>query len=183
MLQSLFTWIFYLFRELRVIHGTQQSLLQSLFTWIFYLFDQKISYINTELELQSLFTWIFYLFKRVVALKDWIQELQSLFTWIFYLFQKNPFDGHVSTFASILIHLDFLSIYRRRNLYLWQSNASILIHLDFLSICGNIVGCKSLRRRFNPYSPGFSIYLEELRIEQDEKMIASILIHLDFLSI
>ena len=38
--------------------------LQSLFTWIFYLFG-KLEDINTYYQvLQSLFTWIFYLFKR-----------------------------------------------------------------------------------------------------------------------
>ena len=35
---------------------------------------------------------------------------------------------------------------------------------------------------FNPYSPGFSIYLENLP-PKEEGVMASILIHLDFLSI
>ena len=60
--------------------------------------------------------------------------------------------------------------------------ASILIHLDFLSILP--LGCYRgrLYARFNPYSPGFSIYLANHN-GSGYKNLASILIHLDFLSI
>ena len=63
-------------------------MLQSLFTWIFYLFQQQLDIMVFDTGLQSLFTWIFYLFKK--QRKEWTQVnlLQSLFTWIFYLFLK-----------------------------------------------------------------------------------------------
>ena len=38
--------------------------------------------------------------------------------------------------------------------------ASILIHLDFLSISTNNHGNDQKNESFNPYSPGFSIYLD-----------------------
>ena len=63
-------------------------------------------------------------------------QLQSLFTWIFYLFIVLPVVRLQTLIASILIHLDFLSIYD-------GSNHSVAFQW----------GC------FNPYSPGFSIYL------------------------
>ena len=37
--------------------------------------------------------------------------LQSLFTWIFYLFNQLEEELHTGLIASILIHLDFLSIF------------------------------------------------------------------------
>ena len=61
-------------------------------------------------------------------------RLQSLFTWIFYLFEE--------------------MIYYTRE----QKKASILIHLDFLSIYGVIEHKELGKGGFNPYSPGFSIY-------------------------
>ena len=39
-----------------------------------------------------------------------IKELQSLFTWIFYLFENSRQSKKQRKMASILIHLDFLSI-------------------------------------------------------------------------
>ena len=63
-LQSLFTWIFYLFVGY-INRGVLYSSLQSLFTWIFYLFNFEIEETKKEIALQSLFTWIFYLFKSV----------------------------------------------------------------------------------------------------------------------
>ena len=109
--------------------------------------------------------------------------LQSLFTWIFYLF------------------------YGILNVKGTLSKASILIHLDFLSILKNMEDKELFLYSFNPYSPGFSIYLKEKIREYCKshelqslftwifylfKQIeiwficwrqASILIHLDFLSI
>ena len=41
-------------------------------------------------------------------------------------------------------------------------NASILIHLDFLSIFETIEKMNNVVDGFNPYSPGFSIYLIEI---------------------
>ena len=38
------------------------------------------------------------------------RELQSLFTWIFYLFYTHDAYFNNNIIASILIHLDFLSI-------------------------------------------------------------------------
>ncbi len=61
--------------------------------------------------------------------------LQSLFTWIFYLFKAIKHVKNGDKVASILIHLDFLSI---QQIY---SQSSL-----------QLIG-------FNPYSPGFSIYL------------------------
>ena len=84
--------------------------------------------------------------------------LQSLFTWIFYLFKVTSIG-------------DFLFI-----------PASILIHLDFLSILTDEALADSWYNCFNPYSPGFSIYLIAYNILKEKKQ-ASILIHLDFLSI
>ena len=88
-----------------------------------------------------------------------IERLQSLFTWIFYLFKRRVFGTWGWDGASILIHLDFLSILKCWIILCVWKVASILIHLDFLSIFilskvlpGDKIG-------FNPYSPGFSIYL------------------------
>ena len=41
------------------------------------------------------------------------------------------------------------------------ADASILIHLDFLSIYGKSSLIVVVTTSFNPYSPGFSIYLNE----------------------
>ena len=64
-----------------------QLMLQSLFTWIFYLFHNSWNEEQIQGELQSLFTWIFYLFRRRPNNTKSAIKLQSLFTWIFYLFQ------------------------------------------------------------------------------------------------
>ena len=86
-------------------------------------------------------------------------KLQSLFTWIFYLFEQKKELEKVEAIASILIHLDFLSIY-------------------------NILSRHGRRNDgFNPYSPGFSIYLIVTSSAVVGSSQASILIHLDFLSI
>ena len=64
--------------------------------------------------------------------------LQSLFTWIFYLFRL---------------------LYWR---WAWNGKASILIHLDFLSISTSYKKeWLEWQKGFNPYSPGFSIYLPD----------------------
>ena len=60
--------------------------------------------------------------------------------------------------ASILIHLDFLSISSQETIMQEQKIASILIHLDFLSIWNGTNRDSTLLSCFNPYSPGFSIY-------------------------
>ena len=64
----------------------------------------------------------------------------------------------------------------------WQSgfnpySPGFSIYLKMMSHVGEGLGC------FNPYSPGFSIYLSFIlkKVLNDHK--ASILIHLDFLSI
>ena len=63
--------------------------------------------------------------------------------------------------ASILIHLDFLSIYKILPPSVWILCASILIHLDFLSILIKHFNKEAGIKSFNPYSPGFSIYLND----------------------
>ena len=86
--------------------------------------------------------------------------LQSLFTWIFYLFKLLEERLKWLEKASILIHLDFLSISIINS---WQDVfeiASILIHLDFLSIWIYKEHYEGITKCFNPYSPGFSIYLK-----------------------
>ena len=45
-----------------------------------------------------------------------------------------------------------------------DGEASILIHLDFLSIFKRNLSLGSLLTSFNPYSPGFSIYLGNTHI-------------------
>ena len=52
--------------------------------------------------------------------------------------------------------------------------ASILIHLDFLSILKKIKEIVTEKESFNPYSPGFSIYLEMSRIDRVIEEIYSI---------
>ena len=84
--------------------------------------------------LQSLFTWIFYLFVEFLAQELKMPKLQSLFTWIFYLFKYILIENVPRYLASILIHLDFLSIFTLTDPTPSIDNASILIHLDFLSI-------------------------------------------------
>ena len=126
-----------------------------------YLIDREVYMLCLE-KLQSLFTWIFYLFFKSASLLafflgcfnpyspgfsiylnkcfDWegcYTWLQSLFTWIFYLFTNRFQQTRRSKNASILIHLDFLSIYW----FIWRENENIT--------------------SFNPYSPGFSIYLKK----------------------
>ena len=64
----------------------------------------------------------------------------------------------VSFNASILIHLDFLSISPTVAPTPGAIIASILIHLDFLSIYNFFLCCSLSTYSFNPYSPGFSIY-------------------------
>ena len=61
--------------------------------------------------------------------------------------------------ASILIHLDFLSIFENGFGISIINIASILIHLDFLSIYTIARPSLLTNQGFNPYSPGFSIYL------------------------
>ena len=61
-------------------------------------------------KLQSLFTWIFYLFDDTYIDYWGDRLLQSLFTWIFYLFLFHDLQLLSNLLASILIHLDFLSI-------------------------------------------------------------------------
>ena len=64
-----------------------------------------------------------------------------------------------------------------------KAEASILIHLDFLSILKNWMMNVELSSGFNPYSPGFSIYFYNMFPARELAEKASILIHLDFLSI
>ena len=82
-------------RELRVIHGTQNS---------FY----KKAFVKEDEEgtkyLYSYYSLIVTNYGKALKL------LQSLFTWIFYLFKQIKILSRRGTNASILIHLDFLSI-------------------------------------------------------------------------
>ena len=66
------------------------------------------------------------------------KRLQSLFIWIFYLFK----DTHIRTDGIL--------------------NASILIHLDFLSILIMKLLLIVVPYSFNPYSSGFSIYFNSI---------------------
>ena len=182
MLQSLFTWIFYLFESI-ICTALPISLLQSLFTWIFYLFKKElvenrnryIASILIHLDFLSIYismipTQIFtesfnpyspgfsIYFDNAYYLENEGVQLQSLFTWIFYLFQLILWEKWQKVKASILIHLDFLSIYIYKKVQTFS------------------------KKCFNPYSPGFSIYLNKI-LETTMAMSASILIHLDFLSI
>ena len=53
--------------------------------------------------------------------------------------------------------------------------ASILIHLDFLSIYRNCEDILEAVKRFNPYSPGFSIYfIKERGLELRKKELQSL---------
>ena len=117
------------------MYETIEKMLQSLFTWIFYLFNRswkssKLLYqsfnpyspgfsiylknkrrkCRCKRKLQSLFTWIFYLFDDTYIDYWGDRLLQSLFTWIFYLFLFHDLQLLSNLLASILIHLDFLSI-------------------------------------------------------------------------
>ena len=133
--------------------------------------------------------------------------LQSLFTWIFYLFNYWNISWGNKKIASILIHLDFLSIWssawsRSRN------NKSFNPYSPGFSIyLRNSFTRRNGKNSFNPYSPGFSIYLDFARFILGKVLTlqslftwifylfhyeclwlccpfeASILIHLDFLSI
>ena len=94
--------------------------------------------IQTEkgILLQSLFTWIFYLFRLINFVPSRTTSLlQSLFTWIFYLFQfngfgkykyRNCFNPYSPGFSIYFIH--------KAGYHKTDIKASILIHLDFLSI-------------------------------------------------
>ena len=157
-LQSLFTWIFYLFFKsasllafflgcfnpyspgFSIYFKTRSFLMFETLSFNPYSPGFSI-YLNKCFDWEGCYTW-----------------LQSLFTWIFYLFTNRFQQTRRSKNASILIHLDFLSIQLLALIIKAEKEASILIHLDFLSI---------------------SYYLV------DEELItkASILIHLDFLSI
>ena len=48
--------------------------------------------------------------------------------------------------------------------------ASILIHLDFLSIYNSTHKWRNESNCFNPYSPGFSIYLKEFEDEIENQI-------------
>ena len=134
MLQSLFTWIFYLF--LGFVTGLNLNMLQSLFIWIFYLFynlsnkssDTITASILIHLDFLSIYTVVptpyeynptsfnpyssgfSIYFLNGEGIEDYLEQLQSLFTWIFYLFRLIWMNYNILLMASILIHLDFLSI-------------------------------------------------------------------------
>ena len=134
-LQSLFTWIFYLFFKsasllafflgcfnpyspgFSIYFKTRSFLMFETLSFNPYSPGFSI-YLNKCFDWEGCYTW-----------------LQSLFTWIFYLFTNRFQQTRRSKNASILIHLDFLSIYW----FIWRENENIT--------------------SFNPYSPGFSIYL------------------------
>ena len=90
--------------------------------------------ISWDIQLQSLFTWIFYLFENLILIADRLNELQSLFTWIFYLFLELD-DEQVSKLVL-------------QSLFTWIFYLFINMELYYKVDIG-----------FNPYSPGFSIYL------------------------
>ncbi len=98
---------------------------------------KKIKEIVTEKESFNPYSPGFSIYLEMSRIDRVIEEmLQSLFTWIFYLFM----DKYMHKMNGI--------------------KASILIHLDFLSI--QITGIQQAMwaESFNPYSPGFSIYLQ-----------------------
>ena len=86
--------------------------------------------------LQYLFTWIFYLFNAVSLDNADEVVLQSLFTWIFYLFYYEK-----GTLINVLTRL--------QSLFTW---IFYLFIVKYQKSRGKSTG-------FNPYSPGFSIYL------------------------
>ena len=111
-------------------------------------------------KLQSLFTWIFYLFFKSASLLAFFLGCFNPYSPGFSIYFKtrsflmfetlsfNPYSPGFSIYfrihgsikrrtynASILIHLDFLSIWSVSDtLSQLIRTASILIHLDFLSI-------------------------------------------------
>ena len=182
-------------------------MLQSLFTWIFYLFKSAIGGIISKVKASILIHLDFLsICDNYKLYSQWIYAsiLIHLDFLSIYTIEFRVFRGSM---ASILIHLDFLSIWLIIEPVRLRLNASILIHLDFLSIWK--IGYKFVRRKecFNPYSPGFSIYFTRdynagtegwklqslftwifylflcLRLIMTLHLLASILIHLDFLSI
>ena len=85
--------------------------LQSLFTWIFYLFIYSIDDDSSNHSASILIHLDFLSISTMKHVREYLyQVLQSLFTWIFYLFSKTKKLLEVTKMASILIHLDFLSI-------------------------------------------------------------------------
>ena len=56
---------FSIYLYIKVKNSKKHLMLQSLFTWIFYLFEYDNNYSTAYNLLQSLFTWIFYLFELI----------------------------------------------------------------------------------------------------------------------
>ena len=94
-----------------IYEASAVKVLQSLFTWIFYLFDILDVLSEKTKEASILIHLDFLSIQQItMAMGTITQLLQSLFTWIFYLFGLSEFAYINYKYASILIHLDFLSI-------------------------------------------------------------------------
>ena len=110
-LQSLFTWIFYLF----IFAGISTVLMMSCFNpyspgFSIYLLRQLTTFIKVKRASILIHLDFLSIFKLKSDILSIINRLQSLFTWIFYLFELIHLGNRTLGVASILIHLDFLSI-------------------------------------------------------------------------
>ena len=79
--------------------------------------------------------------------------------------------------------MDYLSILFATVYNPWNLFASILIFMDYLSIYQGVYRPVSLSKGFNPYFYGLSIYLKNGDFTTLKLVIASILIFMDYLSI
>ena len=134
MLQSLFTWIFYLFKKIdfrlyscrqcfnpyspgfSIYLNTTTIIVQPIICFNPYSPGFSI-YFNHSVAFQWGFDSfnpyspgfsIYFFLQHEGNIKE--RKLQSLFTWIFYLFELSENRNRYIRVASILIHLDFLSI-------------------------------------------------------------------------
>ena len=103
-------------------------------------FLEKYGEIVTEIR-ASILIHLYFLsiyFARFILGKV-LAGLQSLFTWIFYLFHTSSYLNHdIGSLQSLFTWI----------FYLFNK---IYLHIYYISVC------------FNPYSPGFSIYLEVIK--------------------
>ena len=109
-LQSLFTWIFYLFKWKKKTLQSKKEGFNPYSPGFSIYFQKKKTIISEEKSFNPYspgFSIYFYE-KNREDLRA--KQLQSLFTWIFYLFNKIADSSQNVMIASILIHLDFLSI-------------------------------------------------------------------------
>ena len=127
-------------------------------------------------KLQSLFTWIFYLFFKSASLLAFFLGCFNPYspgfsiyfkTRSFLMFETLSFNPYSPGFSIYFKNTKILNLDFR--------DASILIHLDFLSIYRNCEDILEAVKRFNPYSPGFSIYfIKERGLELRKKELQSL---------